>query len=317
MLKRVLLGVLIAVVVLVGGAAAYSAWYVNSLGSNMAMDPEEEQQLDQVIDTTKDTAQEPYYMLIIGSDKWEPYGERSDAMVLTRIDPTNHQVTMVSIPRDTPYMLDGRKVKINQAFAEKGSAGAVEAVQKLTGVSISSYVEIEFPGLADFVDSIGGVYVDVPYAIDYQVYTMDQDVVHIDAGLQRLNGTQCVALARMRTAYGPDQEAVRQSNIRAMVLALMNQVLDAPPAEIPGLVQRLSQCVSTNVNIQDMISLATGFARDGNTKVYTCTGPYKGDIDPETGLWLCYEDPQGWATLMAAVDAGDDPRTAATTVLGK
>ena len=48
-----------------------------------------------------------------------------------------------------------------------------------------------------------------------------------------------------------------------------------------------------------MISLATDFAQAGNPTIYTCTGPYKGDFMEEYGgLWLCYEDPEGWATLM-------------------
>ncbi|WP_195471702.1 LCP family protein, partial [Eggerthella lenta] len=237
---------------------------------------------------------------------------------LVRIDPVGHVITMVSVPRDTPYEYNGKVEKINQMFAVNGAAGAVTAVQDLTGVKISDYVEIEFAGLAEFVDSIGGIYVDVPYTIDYQVYTQDQAPVHIEAGNQLLNGEQCVALARMRTAYGDDQEAIRQSNVRAMAMALMKNVLQAPPVEIPGLIQNLSQCVSTSIDLQTMISLATDFAQAGNPTIYTCTGPYKGDFMEEYGgLWLCYEDPEGWATLMKAVDAGENPEAAETTVNGK
>lgn len=315
---RALLIALAAIVVLVGGVAAYGAWYVNSLASNMAMDAQEQTALEGVMaPVAADAQEEPFYALLMGSDKWETYGERSDAMILLRVDPTNNQITMVSVPRDTPYMLDGNKVKINQAFAAGGAAGAVTAVQELTGVKVSYYAEIEFDGLAKFVDSMGGIYVDVPYTIDYQVYTKDQDVVHIEAGNQLLNGTECVALARMRTAYDGQQDAVRQSNVRAMSVALLKNVLQSPPAEIPGLVQNLSECVTTSMDMQEMIRLATGFAQGGSPVIYTCTGPYEGEIDPETGLWLCYEDPEGWAALMASVDAGENPETAATTVEGK
>ena len=44
--------------------------------------------------------------------------------------------------------------------------------------------------------------------------------------------------------------------------------------------------------------------------VYSCTGPSEGGIYEGTnGLWMCYEDPEGWAKLMEAVDAGEDPST--------
>lgn len=317
-LKRVLLGVLIAIVVVAAGTAGYAAWYMNSLSGNIAMDSQEQQQLNEVLTPVEDNKVQPYYVLLVGSDNWETYGERSDALVLVRIDQANHKITMVSVPRDTPYMLDGQKVKINQAFAEKGATGAVEAVEQLTGVKIAHYAEIEFAGLADFVDTVGGIYVNVPYTIDYQVYTQDQDVVHIDAGQQRLDGDQCVALARMRTAYGDDQEAKRQANVRAMTEALLKTVLKSSPAAIPGLVQELSKCFSTSMDMNDMISLATDFASADNVTIYTCTGPYKGDfMEEEGGMWLCYDDPEGWATLMAAVDKGENPENAATTVNGK
>lgn len=315
--KRALLIALAVIVVLVGGTAAYGAWYMSSLAGNMAMDAQEQTQLDTVLGPVSDNQAQPFYALFVGSDAWQTNGERSDALVLLRIDPVSHEITMVSIPRDTPYMLNGSKVKINQAFAQDGAAGAVTAVQNLTGVPISYYAEIEFNGLAQFVDSIGGIYVDVPYTIDYQVYTKDQDVVHIEAGNQLLDGAECVALARMRTAYDGPQDATRQSNVRAMVVALMKSVLQSPPAEIPGLVQSLSESVSTNMDLQMMISLATDFAQAGSPTIYTCTGPYEGGIDEETGSWLCYENPEGWKALMAAVDAGDNPETVATTVEGK
>lgn len=316
-LKRAALIALAVIAALVGGVAAYGAWYTNSLSNNIALDAQQQSELSSVL-APVDTQMEPFYVLLVGSDNWETYGERSDALVLVRIDPVNHVITMVSVPRDTPYQLNGGTVKINQAFAEDGAAGAVTAVQDLTGVKISDYVEIEFAGLAEFVDSMGGIYVDVPYTIDYQVYTQDQAPVHIEAGNQLLNGEQCVALARMRTAYGDNQEAVRQSNVRAMAVALMKNILQAPPVEIPGLIQNLSQCVSTNIELQTMISLATDFSQAGSTTIYTCTGPYEGDFMEEYGgLWLCYEDPEGWATLMKAVDSGENPEAAATTVQGK
>lgn len=158
---------------------------------------------------------------------------------------------------------------------------------------------------------------NVPYAFDYQVYTQDQPVVHIDAGEQLLNGEECVALARMRTAYGDNQDATRQSNVRAMALALINSVLQAPPMEIPGLIQNLSNCISTNFDMNELVELATNFATADGTTIYTCTGPYDGAIDEETGLWLCYEDPEGWADLMEKVEAGEDPSSAETQVEGK
>jgi hypothetical protein len=48
--------------------------------------------------------------------------------------------------------------------------------------------------------------------------------------------------------------------------------------------------------------------------MYDGTGPYAGDINEYAGgLWLCYEDPEGWAKVMGVVEAGDDPSTVSYT----
>lgn len=303
-LKKVLLGVLIALVAIVGGAGIGVALYLGSISGNIALDEETRNALDGLL---ADSSADAFYVLVIGSDEWEGISARSDAIVLTRIDPKNHQVTMVSVPRDTPYIYQGQKCKLNHLYEAEGAAGIVRGVQEVTGVKISHYVEIGFEGLSEFIDSIGGITVDIPYAFDYQVYTHDRPTVHINAGTQTLNGEEAVAVARNRTSYDGNQDATRQSNIRIIALGLINRILDAPVTEIPGLLQSFTECVSTDIELGTMVNWATDFAGSGGTTIYTCTGPFDGDIDSETGLWLCYEDPEGWKELMRKVDAGLDP----------
>lgn len=320
--KKIVIGVLIAILVIIGAGVAAGAVYLNSIAGNMALSGDVKKDLESVLSTAENPYEKPFYVLLVGSDNWEGYEAHSDAMVLIRVDKNNHQITMVSIPRDTPYMLNGKKVKLNQSYSDGGAAGAVKAVEEVTGVDISYYAEIQFEGLSRYVDSVGGIEVNVPYSIDYQVYTMDQGVISIKAGDQVLNGDEAVALARMRTAYNStdSQDAVRQSNVRALSIAMMNSIIKAPVTEIPGLVQNLSSCLQTSMDMNTMVNLAMDFAQaKDDVKLYTCTGPYQGDIDKETGVWLCYEDKAGWKDLMSVVDSGGNPKEsdAATQVEGK
>ena len=82
-LKRAALIALAVVVVLVGGVAAYGAWYTSSLASNMALDAQEQSELSSVL-APSDSQMEPFYVLLVGSDNWETYGERSDALVASK-----------------------------------------------------------------------------------------------------------------------------------------------------------------------------------------------------------------------------------------
>lgn len=300
----IILGVLLAIVLAFGGAVAL---YAGSLSGILSYKGDSEQ-LNSVL--TKAKAGEPFYILVIGSDEWEDNGARSDAMVLVRVDVKTPIITMVSVPRDTPYQIDGRTVKLNQVFSEQGEAACIQAVSQLTGVGISHFVKVGFDQLEEVVDTLGGVEVDVPYAFDYQVYTHDRPTVHVDAGKNVLTGEQAVALARMRTAYsyqGITQDAIRQANVRSLMIGIIKQVLTKPSFEMLGQIRVLASMVETDISLVDLASWALKIAGSGSVTVYSCTGPTEGSLDDSTGLWLTEEAPEQWEKIMAEVDAGRDP----------
>ena len=300
----IILGVLLAIVLAFGGAVAL---YAGSLSGILSYKGDSEQ-LNSVL--TKAKAGEPFYILVIGSDEWEDNGARSDAMVLVRVDVKTPAITMVSVPRDTPYQIDGRTVKLNQVFSEQGEAACIQAVSQLTGVGISRFVKVGFDQLEEVVDTLGGVEVDVPYAFDYQVYTHDRPTVHVDAGKNVLTGEQAVALARMRTAYsyqGITQDAIRQANVRSLMIGIIKQVLTKPSLEMLGQIRVLASMVETDISLVDLASWALKIAGSGSVTVYSCTGPTEGSLDASTGLWLTEEAPEQWERIMAEVDAGRDP----------
>lgn len=305
--RRKIIAIVLAVILVLaaaGGAGAF--FYINNLNKKMAVDDS----IVALLDRNKSTA---FYTLVIGSDNWEDNGAHADTMALVRADIPNGIITMVSIPRDTPYKIDGQTYKLNEVYSAQGAPGCIKAVSQVTGVPISHYVEVEFDELENVVDSLGGITVDVPKAIDYTVYTYDRPTVHIDAGKQLLNGEQAVALARMREAYteADSQDAQRQANIRAMMVALVKKIITAPVNEIPGNVENVTSMLRTDLQVSNLVEYATSLAGAKNgVKMYTCTGPFNGTIsdDPTAnGKWLTYEAPEQWAKLMAVVDKGEDP----------
>lgn len=308
--KKVAIGALVVLLLVIAGIGGFAWSYYNQLKSSLELKGDDAEQIKANLTETDNV--DPFYVLVIGSDNWEDYGARSDAIMLCRVDLSKPQVTIVSVPRDTPYQIDGEKVKLNEAYARGGASACVKAVKKLTGVKINHYVEVEFEQLADVVEELGGVTVDVPYSIDYTVYTHDQDTVHLDAGPQELDGEQAIAFARMRQAYlnttDLGEDAVRQANIRAMLVGIIKTVLDSPVNEIPGKVRTVADLISTDIPMGDIVDWARSIAGKDVT-LYSCTGPAAGSLDEESGLWLTKEAPEQWAALMAVVDAGEDPST--------
>jgi LCP family protein required for cell wall assembly len=282
--------------------------YCFMLDRALAMDPGERAAVNEVL--TPSMPGKPYYVLLLGSDSRDAGSAesgRSDVIMLMRIDALGDQVTMVTIPRDTPYRTsDGTLIKINEAYAQGGPAFAAQAVSATAGVPIAHVVSLGFSDLEAIVDALGGVTVDVDTALGYND-AITGDYVTVEPGTQVLDGQQAQIFARARHEY-ESQDAGRQSNVRTLVSACADSLMDRPLYTVPGTVLDVAEYVDTDMRSYDLAATFLPMAvRPGSTTVYTCAGPYDGDINAETGTWMCYEDPEAWASLMSAVDSGVDP----------
>ena len=264
---------------------------------------------------SKANAGDPFYMLLLGTDESadrqddEELGGvfRSDTIILTRVDPKEQTLTMISIPRDTQVELgEYGTQKINAAHAFGGPTLAVEAVEELTGLPISHYAEINFDGFIGLVDTLGGVEVNVPMAID------DEDAGgHVDAGLQTLNSWQALTLCRARNAYEEvvgDGDLYRAANQRLVLGAIVKKILASDPATMANAINSCAQYVKTDFNVNEILDLANqfrGFNTDTNfyTAVYPVTSEYTDDI------WWDISIDEEWETMKARVEQGLPPVT--------
>lgn len=316
--KKALIAVGSLILLAVCATGAYALWFSGQLNERLSMGDQQDAAVDDVLSSP--IAGEPFYMLLLGSDSREGSGtsgnaaesgdnQRSDVMILVRVDAKNKQVTMVSIPRDTPLTLeDGSIVKLNEAYNIGGAAYSIKAVSDLTGVPITHYAEVHFSEFQDLVDKLGGVEVDVPIELSYKD-ALTGEWVTLQPGVQTLDGQQAQIFARARHEYETDQDAHRQNNIRTLLEAIITKVLEKPFYELPDTVLNLAESVGTDLNAADLVTLAMEYAGgSGSMTMYSCTGPTDGDINESAGgIWLCYENPEGWANLMSVVDAGEDP----------
>jgi len=214
---------------------------------------EELNAIDNELTGTK-TYDEPFTMLLLGSDARadDPeMGARTDTVILVRIDPNQNIVSMISIPRDTRIFIDGvGEAKFNAAYFYNGVAGTIAAVKDLTGVEIDHYAEINFEGLVDMVDAVGGVDVYVDELVD----DPDAGDVIIEPGEQHLDGAAALTFARSR-AYA-DGDYTRTANQRKIIMGLAHKLLEAPAAELTGLIRNSTKYLTTDMSLDDIMSLA-------------------------------------------------------------
>ena len=300
-IRRVIVVTLVALLACVGTAAG--VWFSNIAGrlnNGAIITPD---LLLTLVDSN--VTREPFYMLLLGTDG-RP-GEdsyRADSIVLARIDAPEKEVTLISIPRDTKIEYDGSTMKINAAHVYDGAEGMVEAVNDLCDIKISHYAEINFEGMQQLVDALGGVEVNVPDRIDDPKAA---DFV-IEPGLQTLNGEQALAFCRSR-AY-TDGDYTRMRHQRIFLAALANTILNKMDVgNLMGIVDSLSSMVVTDMSVQDIISLVNAMRGMNTDNIWTANLPsWAGEdtwIDGQSYVFV-HEDEL--KEMMERINAGEDPQ---------
>ena len=233
---------------------------------------EERENQDLVLSSNK-TFEEPLTFLLLGVDS-EDYGLNAnaafngDTLMIITFNPDTLQTTMLSIPRDTYVPIACRNdqyAKINSAAAY-GTNCVIDTVSNFLDVDIDYYVKINFKGVVELVDAIGGIEVDVEaptYNADkYDGMMCEQNsdrefgdhLVCIEPGWQTLNGEQALAYARNRHLYiGSDLDRIRHQ--QQVVEAIANKALGfSSVANLQDILNAVSNNIATNMDINTILS---------------------------------------------------------------
>ena len=201
-------------------------------------------------------------------DRTEVSG-RSDALMMLTLDNKHDKIKIVSIPRDTLvtiYMGEGEtnpwRTKINHAYAYGGPELAIKTFNQTFHTDIKDYVSVNFFQLADIIDAVGGVDIEVSRA---EMENLNELVVQItgDAsnqldysqagGLIHLNGSQAVAFSRIRYVGTDDARTERQ---REVLAELFKAALEMDYSQYPEFARKLLPMCETSLTLTDILDLA-------------------------------------------------------------
>lgn len=229
-------------------------------------------------------------ILVIGQSQ-----NLTDTILVCSYDPKAQDVSMLSIPRDT-FVGRNKKLatasdKIN-ALYQMNPELLVKAVNNITGLDIKYYVKVDTAGLRDLVDSVGGIYFDVPIDMDYDDPTQNLHI-HLKQGYQLLDGDKAEQAVRFRHnndgstypfEYG-EQDLGRMKTQRAFITEVINQI--AKPenfTKIDDYIRIANNNVETNFNLWNLKDYAP-YAIDYKTEnMRTETLP--GAPEKLNGLWF-------------------------------
>ena len=213
----------------------------------------------------------PMNFLVMVGDK---SSGNTDTMIVVNYNPSNSQISLLTIPRDTNVKLKNHILpKINAAYAaggrkQEGAAYASQVVSNLTGLNINYYVHIDISCIKEITNMLGGVYFDVPTDMKYSDPTQDL-YIDLKKGYQLLNGEKVEQLLRFRKPNGKYTAELKQyydgSDIKRTEMQLkflkefMNQKLTIKYLpQYNSIINYAFSNVITNMTLTDSLQLAKG-----------------------------------------------------------
>lgn len=289
----IVLGVLAA-----AGVVGYGWWRWNQVGK-----------ADLALDEAEGGAAQNY--LIVGSDSREVVsesdadadaflgtdteggGQRSDTIMLVRVDPSAKTLDMVSFPRDLWVEIPGTTGhdKINAAYSlDDGPQRLIDTIKVNYGIDVNHYVEVDFRSFKGVVDAVGGVPMYFPDPLRDQ----NSGLAIEAAGCVNLDGEQALAFSRSRhLQYENDkgtwvddptadlgrisrqQEFIRKMIDRAAAttkgfdLKAVNSIIGSTADNIT---------IDSGLDFSEVLSLAKNFSNFSGDQIVTHTLPVELDM---------------------------------------
>jgi LCP family protein required for cell wall assembly len=262
--------------------------------------------------------------LIIGSDSRsgdmslygpDVGGERSDTTMLIHLSPDRSRAIGISIPRDswvdipacatsTGKTIAEHMGMFNSAITDGGPACTIATVQKLTGIAVTHYVDVDFDGFKAMVNALGSVTICSPEVVHDQ-----NSGLSLVKGNNVLNGDQALAYVRARETLGDGSDLGRIKRQQRFLGVVMRQALSGSllsnPIRLTSFLEAATKAITLDkgTSFGDLQTLTSSLHGLDPSKVVFYTAPIKNPnytppgtsmtgrvlLDPELGRVL-YDD---------------------------
>lgn len=267
----------VAVLAITIFAGMYTLNFAMSYNHNEITNDPEDLGFEEVID------KEIVNVALFGIDTRNPntFSGNSDSIMVLSLNTKTQKVKITSIVRDTfvPIENNGRTKysKINSAYATGGPELAIKTINESFGLDISEYATVNFYGMVDIIDAVGGIDAELTQA---EVKRPDGTLHHINgcideicanlgkspksyyittAGKHHLNGIQAVAYSRIRyvrNIWGTNNDYGRTDRQRHVMEQLFNKALNISKGRYPKLIESLLPCSETSLSPKQILALA-------------------------------------------------------------
>ena len=194
-------------------------------------------------------------------------GNRTDCIIVASLNNETKEIKMVSVYRDTLLDLsEGTYQKCNAAYSYGGPVMAVNMLNMNLDLDIQDYVTVDFGAIADAIDLLGGIEIDVTdeeayYISEYLQETADsagKEAHFLDyGGHLLLDGAQATTYARIRSTAGGD--FTRTERQRLVIEKMFEKAMTADLGTINAIVDAVFPQVSTSFTLQEVLTYASAY----------------------------------------------------------
>ena len=194
-------------------------------------------------------------------------GNRTDCIIVASLNNETKEIKMVSVYRDTLLDLsEGTYQKCNAAYSYGGPVMAINMLNMNLDLDIEDYVTVDFGAIADAIDLLGGVEIDVKEEeiaplnkyINETARSAGKEAHPVEkSGLQLLDGSQATTYARIRSTAGGD--FTRTERQRLVIEKMFEKALKADLGTINAIIDEVFPQVSTSFTLQEILTYASAY----------------------------------------------------------
>jgi len=145
------------------GSFGYKTYFLNKKQSSNTLAKTYASPLPTILEEKRETSKDAnrFNILLLGfGGAGHPGGTLADSIIVVSINTTDKKATLISIPRDLYF--SGHKINNDPSIKD--------ALNAITGLAISNTISVDFNSFIKFIDSLGGISVDVKKAYTDNFY---------------------------------------------------------------------------------------------------------------------------------------------------
>lgn len=189
-------------------------------------------------------------------------GTNADVNIICNINLDTGEIRLVSVFRDTYLNIseEGSYNKINQAYFLGGPEQAVAALNRNLDLNISDYMTFNWKAVADAINILGGVDIELSQAEFYYINSFITETVKVtgigsyqlkSAGMNHLDGVQAVAYGRLRLM---DTDYARTERQRKVIQQAFEKARHADFNTLNRVLGTVFPQVATSINVDDIFT---------------------------------------------------------------